>query len=153
MQKIAKAFHVIGVAAFLGSILGHAIGGLAENVNDSAAAQLVGRQIIDVATWYLTIPGLVLLSVSGLYIIVQRGWLQLKMRWLVLHLVIGTLILLNAFFILMPTGQGILEAVVNGDDLKTLHGREALFGAINIVLSLVTIFIAVIKPRLVKKEV
>ena len=156
MNKAIKAFHVVGVVLFLGSILGHAIVGLAESVHDNPQNQLVGRQIIDVATWYLTVPGLVLLAVTGIAMIALRGLSILKVRWTLVHVILATLILFNAAFLLLPVGQSILEIVnslaagkdVPTDALSALEGREALFGAVNIILGFIAVFIGVIRPRL-----
>lgn len=155
MRRLIKPLHVIGVALFFGSILGHAVAGLAESVHDSPKTEQLARQIIDVATWYLTIPGLVLVTLTGLGMILMRGRSLLRMRWMMLHLFIAVLILLNAILILLPTGQAIL-AVTNDlaagtgadGDLRMLEGREAMFGAINILLCVAAVFIGVIKPRL-----
>lgn len=150
MSKFVRAFHIIGVVLFFGSILGHAITGLAEGVHGNAQAHLVARQIVDVATWYLTLPGLVLVTLTGIGLVVMR---QRPLRHLRPHLFIATLILANAIFILLPTGQAILgvandlaAGTGNGSELSILQGREAMFGAINILLCLAAIFIGVIKP-------
>ena len=64
-------------------------------------------------------------------------------------------VLLNATFILLPAGQSILGitsglAAGTGTDegLAAFEAREAMFGAINILLCLTAVFIGVIKPRL-----
>ncbi len=157
MLKLIKALHVLGVVLFFGSILGHAIAGLAENVHDSAQTQRIARQIIDVATWYLTVPGLLLLTLTGITMVVMRKASLLKMRWTFLHVVIAALIVLNATFVLLPTGQAILAIIDGlakgtgtgtGAGLRILEEREAMFGAINILLCLTAVFVGVIKPRL-----
>lgn len=155
MDKLIKALHVLGVILFFGSILGHAIAGLAESVHDGPVTERLVRQVIDVATWYLTVPGLVLLTLTGIAMIVMRRASLLKMRWTFLHVFIAVLILLNATFVLLPTGQAILTiadglAAGTGTNagLQILEGREAMFGAINILLCLTAVFVGVIKPRL-----
>ena len=155
MAKLITALHVLGVILFFGSILGHAIAGLAESVHDGPVTERLARQVIDAATWYLTVPGLVLLTLTGIAMIVMRGASLLKMRWTLLHGFIAVLILLNATFVLLPTGQAILTvadglAAGTGTNagLHILEGREAMFGAINILLCLTAVFVGVIKPRL-----
>lgn len=150
MSIFVRALHIIGVVLFFGSILGHAIADLAEGVHGNTQAYLVARQIVDVATWYLTLPGLVLLTLTGIGLVVMR---QRPLRHLRLHLFIATLILANAIFILLPTGQVILgvannlaAGTGNSGKLSILQGREAMFGAINILLCLAATFIGVIKP-------
>ncbi|MCP4933582.1 MAG: DUF2269 family protein [bacterium] len=150
MLTITKALHIIGVALFFGSILGHAITGLAEGVHGDAQAVLVARQILNVATWYLTLPGLVLVTLTGIGLVVIHERPQTNLRP---HLLIAALIFMNAIFILLPTGQAILGTANelatgsgNASKFANLRGREAMFGAINILLCIVAIFIGVLKP-------
>ena len=150
MLKFTRALHIIGVVLFFGSILGHAITGLAEGLHSNASAVLVSRQIVDVATWYLTLPGLALLSLTGIGLIIMR---ERPLRKLSPHLFIAALILVNAIFFLFPIGQAILSAATdlsagngNNNTFLMLQGREAMFGAINIALCIAAIFIGVIKP-------
>jgi hypothetical protein len=72
MYKIAKALHLVGLAMFLGSILGHISVGFVPGAKDRAEAMLFGRQAIEIATWSLTVPGLALLVVTGL--VHDRSW-------------------------------------------------------------------------------
>jgi len=150
MLKFIRALHITGAVVFFGSILGHAITGLAEGVHDNAQTYLLTRQIVDIATWYLTLPGLVLLTLTGIALVVMR---ERPIRHLRPHLFIVALILLNAVFILLPTGQAILSissdlAAGSGSnsELSVLQEREAMFGAANILLCLVAVFVGVIKP-------
>lgn len=148
MHKIIRVFHILGVVLFFGSILGHAVVGLAEHTHDSPQALLLTRQIVDVATWYLTLPGLLLLVLSGVGLIIYR---ERPMRYLAAHLFIAILILANAIFILFPVGQAMLGAASGGAinsvaEIQVLEGREAMFGVINILLCLAAVFIGVLKP-------
>ena len=104
MKKLIKTLHILGIVLFFGSILSHAISGLAEGVHGNVQSDLVVRQVVDVATWYLTVPGLSLLVLTGLAMVVMR---ERPIRNLLPHLIIVTLILTNAIFILLPTGQAI----------------------------------------------
>jgi len=156
MLKFIKALHVIGVGLFFGSILGHAVAGLAPGIHDSPHTRLVARQIIDVATYYLTLPGLALLLLTGVALVVKR---ERPIRNLAPHLFIAVLILVNAIFILYPTGQDVLgvtrdlAAGAQSDGvLQALEGREAMFGAINILLCLLAILVGVIKPGSEKEQ-
>ena len=135
MNKIAKALHFLGLAMFLGSILGHICVGFVPGAKDRAEAMLFGRQTIEIATWSLTIPGLALLAA--------------------MHQTIGALILLNAAFVLVPVGSDLrhlASEIVQGSGsivaFAALIGRETMFGAANLVLTFVTVFLAVLKPGL-----
>lgn len=153
--NIAKALHVIGLAMFLGSILGHVTIGFVPGAKDQAHAMLFGRQAIEIATWSLTIPGLVLLAVTGLFMTVRGGLGFGRRRWLTVHQIIAALILLNAALVLVPVGSDLLDVaskIVEGtasmEDFLARAGRERMFGAANVVLALATIFVAVLKPAL-----
>lgn len=158
--KLIRAFHVLGVVLFFGSILGHAIGGLAPALHSSPETELLARQMITVATRYLTIPGLALLMITGIAMVLQRKGALLKARWFYLHAGLALIILINAFVILIPIGGSLLaiaEGLVSGtgtnDGRAVLQGREAMFGAANVVLSLVVLFLGVLKPRFGTKKV
>ena len=81
-----------------------------------------------------------------------------KIRWLAMHVCLGILVILNAVFILLPVGTEILEAsqnIVMGvgsmEDFYQLKNREAIFGALNIILCLILVSLAVVKPKLGEK--
>jgi Predicted integral membrane protein (DUF2269) len=150
MDKIAKALHFLGLAMFLGSILGHICVGFVPGAKDRAETMLFGRQTIEIATWSLTIPGLVLLAATGLFMSLRGGLGFGRRRWLTVHQTIGALILLNAAFILVPVGSDLrhlASEIVQGSGsigaFGALIGRETMFGAFNLVLAVVTLFLAV----------
>ena len=155
MYKVAKALHFLGLAMFLGSILGHISIGFVPGAKDQAQVMLFGRQAIEIATWSLTIPGLALLGVTGLFMTFRGGLGFGRRRWLTMHQIIGALILLNAALILVPVGGDLVDLaskIIQGsgsiDAFVRLAGQERTFGAANLVLALATIFIAVLKPAL-----
>jgi hypothetical protein len=159
MLKVVKALHLIGVVMFFGSILAHITAGFIPGARDDPQTALIARQAIDVATTYLTVPGLVLLLLTGFFMIVKGKLPILRIRWLTLHATFGSLIALNAAFVLYPTGQELLETashVVSGalpmEQLHAIEGREAAFGAANLLLCLAAVFVGVIKPRIGKAK-
>jgi hypothetical protein len=148
----AKALHFLGLAMFLGSILGHITIGFVPGAKDQAQAML--RQAIGIATWSLIVPGLALFVVTGLSMTLRDGLGFGRRRWLTVHQIVGALILLNAAVVLVPVGGDLLDValkIMQGhaslDDFMALSRRESTFGAANLVLSLITIF-AVLKPAL-----
>lgn len=154
MLKLLKVAHLLGLVMFFGSILGHVSVGLIPAVKEDPRTALIARQAIDVATTALTMPGLLLLLLSGTAMVVVGRLPILRTRWLALHAVFGLLILLNAIVVLYPLGQDILAvaAQVSGgalpiDRIDPLKGREAAFGAANMVLCLAALILAVVKPR------
>lgn len=157
MYKMAKALQFVGLAMFLGSILGHIAIGFVPGARDQAQPMLFGRQAIEIATWSLTVPGLALLAVTGLFMIVRGRLGSWRCRWLATHQIIGVLILLNAALMLVPVEDDLVDAaskIVQGsrsiEAFAALAGRERVFGAANVILALAAIFVAVLKPALGK---
>lgn len=155
MYKAAKALHFVGLAMFLGSILGHVTIGFVPGAKDQTQAMLFGRQAVEIATWSLTVPGLALLVVTGLFMILYGKLGFGRRRWLTAHQTIGVLIALNAALVLVPVGGNLLDVAVeiirgskSMEAFNALKDREAMFGAVNLVLALVTIFLATLKPAL-----
>jgi len=153
MMKFAKALHLIGAMMFFGSILGHITAGLVPGAQEDPGTAFIARQFIDVATVYLTLPGLILLVTAGILMIVKGKLPVFRIRWLMLHAVFGLLIAFNGAFLLYPIGQEMLavaaQAVSGAAPLDALHalgGREAAFGAVNVALCLAAIMLAVFKP-------
>ncbi len=153
--RIAKALHLLGLAMFLGSILGHITVGFVPGAREQAEAMLFGRRAIEIATWSLTVPGLVLLAVTGTFMAIRGKVGVLKRRWLTVHAIAGLLIIMNAALILVPTGvsllslaSGMAAGAGSAEAFAALRLRESTFGAINLTLALLTIFIATLKPAL-----
>lgn len=154
MYKSIKVLHIIGVVLFFGSILGHAVAGIVSSTSDNLQVLNTVREVIQTETYFLTIPGLVLFTLTGIAMLFVGKLPLKKRRWLVVHIGLGTLVVLNAVFVLLPVGQDILEAtqnVVNSggfmEHLHQLENREAIFGAFNIISCFILITIAVIKPK------
>ena len=159
MHTLLKALHLLGAIMFFGSILGHVTTGFIPAAKTDPQTALIARQAIDVATTYLTLPGLVLLLVTGTLMIVKGRLRILRIRWLAVHAVFGLLIAVNAAFVLLPTGQDLLQAAsqvaagdLSMDQLHAIEGREAAFGAVNVLLCLAMVVIAVVKPGIGKAE-
>lgn len=151
--RIARALHLLGLAMFLGSILSHISIAFVPGTQDRPEAMLLGRQAIEFATWGITIPGLTLLFLTGLFMSLRGGFGFGQPRWLTVHQIIGILILLAAGLVLVPTGDELLRVaseIVQGSGstevFKSLVGRERTFGPVNLALTLLTILIAVLKP-------
>ncbi len=154
-NRIAKALHFVGLAMFLGSILSHVSLGFVPGARDPAQAMLFWRQGIEIATHSLTVPGLALLVVTGLFMAGWGGSRFARQRWLIVHLAIGLLIVFIAAFVMLPVGTQSLDQAVmmrhgvgSMETFSALIRRERIFGAISIVLALLSILIVTLKPRL-----
>lgn len=153
-MKVLKALHLIGLAMFLGSILAHISVGLIPGMRNEPATILIGRHAIDVATSFVTLPGLLLAITTGVLMTWRGGFGLFRRRWLTVHQAIGIAALLNALFVLEPIGDRLLEAAqalqagrLTVPEFLAMTGAEPVFGAINLLLTLATVFIAAIRPR------
>lgn len=153
-----KFFHVLGAIMFFGSVLDHVAASQIPGLLEDEHTLLVVRQYIGVSADYVTMPGLVLLLITGPIMVIARRPSILKVRWLGVHMLIAVLITLNVVLIMYPVGQAFLDIVAQGvaDGLsidkilvlvKDLADQEATFGPLSVLCSVLAIFIAVIKPR------
>lgn len=154
-NRITRALHFVGLAMFLGSILAHVSLGFVPGAKDPSQAMVFWRQGIEIATASLTVPGLALMVVTGLFMTVRSGAKFARQHWLILHLIIGALIVLNSALVMVPVGIRSLDQAIqishgsgSMETFSALIGQERVFGAINILLALASIFIATLKPRL-----
>ena len=140
---------------FIGSVFAHiSIGAALISYEDLQLLHFI-RQANVVTTQYVTIPGLLLLVLTGVVLTWSSIGGFFKLRWLTLHQALALLILANALFILRPVGQDLLlasSAVLDGtlslEALQALESRELTFGPLNLLLTLLAIGLAVFRPSL-----
>lgn len=155
MDKLLKIGHLIGLAVFLGSIPGHILlGKIVEPVADPAGfALLMHAKHVNVQV--LTLPGLVLMLITGVALMLRRGLKPARERWLAVKLVLVVLVALNGMLILGPASRDIATATrsaslggASAANIAVLERRESLFGALNLVMILGAIGLVVAKPAL-----
>jgi len=157
MNKVLKVGHFVGLAVFLGSIPGHIVlGQLGDPILDPAGfAVLMHAKYITVLV--LTMPGLIIMLLTGIALMLRRGMTPDKFRWMAAKLLLVGLIALNGVFVLRPLGRDIATAaqgaVATGSltaIIPELARKESAFGAINLAMILAVIGLAVAKPSLRK---
>jgi hypothetical protein len=155
MLKILKAVHIVGVAMFLGSIFAHIAAGQVPGAADDPPAMLFARQAIDLATRYVTLPGLAIALISGALMAAGGYPGLLKRRWLAAHAFAALIVTAITVTVMIPAGRQILAAaaaVAGGtgsrEAFAAFANREHIFGALNIVLVLGVIVLGTVKPRL-----
>jgi hypothetical protein len=155
MLKALKAIHIVGVALFLGSIFAHIATGQTPAALTEPAATLFSRQAIDIATRYVTVPGLAIVVISGILMVAIGYPNLLKRGWLVLHAAVAAIIVVITITVMLPAGRDILTAaaaLASGAGTREAFDatamREHSFGAANIVLALAAIVLGAVKPRL-----
>ena len=156
MMKSLKLFHYLGLILFLGSIFLYIlISGLTSH---SSLENLVfSRQIIRTGTLFLTIPGLGLVVLSGL-IMTTKYYGFFKHRWLTIKQFLMLTILLNSKFLVLPAIEEALRLAKLSQETGFLlpeyqaaYQQEAIFGGINVMLSIVSMVVAIWKPKARRK--
>ena len=155
IYKLAKTIHLVALALFLGSVFGHIIQGMVPGGDTVPPTILFVRQSIDVATRYLTIPGLVVLLATGIVMsLIRRGGFGAH-RWLTAHQVLGVSVVVIGMAVLVPTGrellasaQGLVDGALSLADHAALARRESIFGAVNVLLALLALAVVIAKPTL-----
>ena len=156
MYRFLKTAHLLGLAMFLGSILSHVVVGFGAG-QPGAASFLFARQEVSLATQLLTMPGLLLTIASGFGMAAVGRLSPLRQPWLGIHAGMGLLVLVLAVCFLVPTGRTMLRdaaALVEQSDpavvaqVLILKQIESVAGAVNLVLTLLIVSLAVWKPRL-----
>ena len=155
MHKFFKVIHILGVAMFLGSIFAHIATGQVPGATDNPPAMLFARQAIELATRYVTLPGLVIASLSGALMVASGYPGSFKQRWLVPHVAAAAAIAAITVAVMIPVGHDLVaaaKAVVAGTMTPEAFAapamREHLFGAVNILLAFAAIVLGIAKPRL-----
>ncbi len=151
MYSVFKFLHFIGLTLFLGSIWVYiAEGTPMEIIPITQYVRMTIMELIEI----LTIPGLVLMIISGFGMLLLRRSL-LKSRFFKIKLTGSIIVLLNACYILFIAKQAVIAAgglPLATDVLQGLVLRETIFGAFNvlIILFLIGYTISTSKKRMLK---
>lgn len=144
MFQLFRFAHIVGVAMFFGSILGHVVTTLIPSAADSAPAMLAARQAIVLANLYVTIPGLTIAVISGALMVATSKYQ--KGLALPLHIGLGVAVAVIAAVVLIPAAfelEAAATSVSNGTTTQTglaqTAAREEMFGALNIFLAFAAI--------------
>lgn len=147
MKSGLKILHLISLSIFIGSIASYIFFGALIPENDALAMKL-NREWVATSTFYLTI---VSLWVTGLTGILMSG--KPKAPWLWAKLIGFICIVVNTHLFIYPA---IIESKtslgINNDAFQSAMQQEAIFGAINILIIVCMVTIAVLKPRFSNKS-
>jgi len=149
MIRGLKLLHFGGLVIFLGSILTFiVISALIEGASLDNIA--FGRKIISTGTNVLTLPGMWLLAITGVWM----GYLRygVKQRFFQLKLLLITLVVVNAHFLIAPAVASATElaerSLAQGQLLpayQAAYMQESIFGAVNVLLTLAAAAVGVWK--------
>lgn len=149
MIRVLKLFHFLGLVIFLGSILTFIIvSALIEGASLENIA--FGRKIISTGTYALTLPGLWIIAVTGIWMGIKRY--GLKQRFFQIKFIIAVLIIINAYFFVVPgvsyATELALRSLIQGHlfpEYRSAYLRESLFGAVNVLLAVIAAIVGVWK--------
>ena len=145
MYRIAKILHLLGLTLFLGSIFAHIVAGHLGGEPGSIHFAFA-RAEISAATRALTMPGLLLALVSGLWMAYLARLSPSRQPWLAFHAGLALVVLTIAATLLVPAGKTLL-AGGGLDELGEALKLERVAGAANVVLTLALAAIGVFKPK------
>ena len=101
-------------------------------------------------------PGLLLTLATGVGMWLQ-SWSLKRDVWLRIHVFVAVLIVLLAFFVIVPAGGEMLRLAQQGvaehaGQIKAAHKVEDMVGAANILLAVLATALGVVKPKWGKRQ-
>lgn len=149
MLRALKLIHFGGLVIFLGSILTFiVISALIEGASLENIA--FGRKIISTGTNALTLPGMWVLAMTGVWMGYQRY--GLKQRFFQIKLLLITLIIINAYVFIVPAVTSATEiaarSLAQGEllpEYKAAYMQESIFGAVNVLLTVAAAVVGIWK--------
>ncbi len=148
MRQTLLIVHLLGLAAFLGSVFSHIVLGSVVDPALDPTAYATLQHGKHVTTELLTVPGLIVCGVSGALLLLSRRALAGAV-WIRIKLGLFALIALNAGVVLVPLGGTIAAEAAGGASvslLAELATRESSFGAANLLMVLVILALSVTRP-------
>ncbi len=153
MLLFLRLLHILGVIMFVGNILTAAVWKMRADASGDLHVIDYAQRGVMFADYVFTLPGALLIVVSGLWMtdlsgrnLFQTGWLFTALILLIVALLIWLLELLPVQRRLIRTAD---EAVRTGQldpVFKALTLRWSIFGVIAALLPLVNVYLMVFKP-------
>lgn len=149
MLRGLKLAHFGGLVIFLGSILTFiVISALIEGASLENIA--FGRKIISAGTNALTLPGMWVLAITGTWMGYKRY--GVKQRLFQIKLLLITLVVINAYFFVVPAVTSATEIAVHSlaqgqilPEYKAAYMQESVFGAVNVLLTIAAAVVGIWK--------
>lgn len=147
MLRVLKLAHFGGLVIFLGSILTFIV--ISTLIEGASLENIAfGRKIISTGTNILTLPGMWVLATTGVWMGYKRY--GLRNRFFRLKLLLVTLVVINAHFFIVPAVNSATELAARSlaqggllPEYKTAYMQESIFGAVNVLLTVVAAVIGV----------
>jgi hypothetical protein len=149
MHQGLKLAHFGGLVVFLGSILTFIV--ISALIEGASLENVVfGRKIISTGTNVLTLPGMWVLAITGVWMGYKRY--GVKQRFFQIKLLLIALVVINAYFFVVPAVSSATEiagrSLAQGQllpDYKAAYIQESIFGAVNVLLTIAAAAIGVWK--------
>ncbi|OGU66978.1 MAG: hypothetical protein A2499_17490 [Stygiobacter sp. RIFOXYC12_FULL_38_8] len=147
MIRVLKLAHFGGLVIFLGSIFTFTV--ISAMIEGASMENIAfGRKIISTGTNVLTLPGMWVLAVTGVWMGYKRY--GLKQRFFQIKLLLITLVVINAYFFITPAATSATEIAVRSlvqgkllPEYKSAYIQESIFGAVNVLLTVAAAVIGV----------
>ena len=142
-----KFTHIAGLVIFLGSIFTFI---LISTLIENASLENIsfGRQIISRGTKVLTIPGMLTIAISGLWL----GYIRygLRHRFFLIKALLISVILINTTLFILPAVNSATDIAIKSleegvilSEYKPAYMKESMFGALNVFIAIVAAIIGV----------
>lgn len=147
MIRGLKLVHFIGLVLFLGSIITFII--ISSLIEGSSLSNIAfGRKIISSGTNALTLPGMWMLAITGVWMGLLRY--GIRQRYFQIKLLLIVLIMLNAHFFIVPAVTTATDIATHSLDqgkrfaqYDEAYMRESVLGAVNVLLTLSAIIVGI----------
>jgi len=149
MVRGLKLAHFVGLVIFLGSILTFVV--ISAFIEGASLENIAfGRKIISTGTNVLTLPGMWVLAITGVWMGYKRY--GLNQRFFQLKLLLITMVVINAYLFVVPAATSATEIAVRSlaqgqllPDYKAAYMQESIFGAVNVLLTIAAAVIGIWK--------
>ncbi len=152
MPHLLKLLHLLGLALFLGSIPTHIVlGQIGPDGAIPAMGVVFSRKVMLIVTLAATVPGLVLLTVTGLLRrrILPRPrpvWLRFHLAVGIAALLIGTAVITPQILQLMTQAEALAAGSFDPSAWKRAKLVEDIAGSLNVGLALLAMALACFRP-------
>jgi len=151
-MKFLLFLHVLGVVIFLGNIITAAFWKIRADIKGDPEFIHNTVKNVMLADFVFTLPGLILIIVSGILMAVQAGYSMSGLNWLTLSLILFIFTGVLWLLILLPIQRNMIrhsaQSIEEGDISKTYRKASrywAIFGIIATLLPVVILYFMIIK--------
>nr|WP_248930850.1 DUF2269 family protein [Paenibacillus hamazuiensis] len=144
--------HLLGVVLFVGNIVTAAFWKVRADIKGDLNAIHQAARNVMIADWVFTLPGLVLIIVSGILMAVERGYTMNGFHWMTLSLLLFGLTGVIWLAVLIPLQRGMIRhsaaSLQAGKLLSEYHKASlywAVFGVLATLLPVVILFLMIFK--------